>query len=207
MFKLIPVEVKFFDLFEESSINTLKAARLLQRMLEDYTNLPEKIKDIKSVEHEGDRITHYTIEKLNTTFITPFDREDIHALASALDDVLDLIDAAAHRMLHYKIDNPTKEMQELVLVLIKAIEEITKALKGFRNMKNQRAIINSCIEINSLENEGDSISRAAIGKLFDEEKDAIKLIKWKEIYEVIEDAIDRCEDVANIIEGVTLKNI
>jgi predicted phosphate transport protein (TIGR00153 family) len=175
-------------------------------LLDDYTNIPEKVKNIKDLEHEADEITHQTIDKLNRTFITPIDREDIHELITKMDDIIDFIEAVSQRLWLYRLQKPTPEIKELVLVLQKAIKMVKQTIKNLRNMKNPQIILNSCIEVNTIENEGDQVLRNAMTSLFDNVPDPINVIKLKEIYEIIEMAIDRCEDVANIIEGVVLKN-
>ncbi len=202
-FSFIPRDDKFFDLFEEASQNIFKAAKLLKEMLDNYSQCEEKAKEIFDTEYEGDRITHEIIRHLNKTFITPFDREDIYNLASKLDDVLDLIEAATDRMIIYKIEEPTIECRKLGGIIHRMAEVITW---GVSNLKSLGHVYDHCIEINRLENEADRVTRDAIGRLFEEEKDPIAVIKWKEIYEKLEDTTDSCEDVANILESVVLKN-
>jgi len=205
MLRLLPVTEDFFAHFENEANNAGKAVALLRRLLSDFSNIEEKVKQIKEIEHEGDRLTHQTIETLNKTFVTQLDREDIHALVSKLDDILDFVDAAANRMFLYKITEPTEEVKKLADILARSVEEITRAIPLLRNLRKPKEIIQRCIEINSLENEGDQVHREGVAKLFDEVKDPITIIKWKEIYENLETAIDRCEDVANILEGIVLK--
>ena len=204
--KLFPKEEKFYDMFEKSSGNVLEGAILLMELLNNYTDVEAKSKKIKDIEHEGDKITHETVLKLNNSFITPFDREDIYALISKMDDVLDYIEAVSSRMFLYKVKTPTKEICSLMEVLVKSAEEMNRAICELRNIKKPEAILKYCIEINTLENKGDVILRDAVAKLFEDGTDAIEVIKLKEIYENLETAIDRCEDVANVIEGVVLKN-
>lgn len=204
--RLFPKEEKFFDMFENGSRTVLEGARLLSDLITNYTNIIEKSKRIKEVEHEGDKITHDTVTKLNNTFITPFDREDIYSLICKMDDVLDFVDAVSSRMILYKVKSPTNEARALMEVLLKSVEEMDKAIRELRNIKKPEAILKYCIEINTLENKGDVILRDAVAKLFDDGTNPIDVIKWKEIYENLETAIDRCEDVANVIEGAVLKN-
>lgn len=206
MFNLFPKEEKFFELFNKSSEKIVEGTVLFNQLLNNYTDIEEKIKVIKNIEHECDKITHECVEKLNKSFITPFDREDIHLLISKMDDILDLIDAAAHRLSLYKIKEIPPEFSNLGEILQKSSEELVKALKNLKNLKDTKRILDCCIEINRLENEGDLINRKAIAKLFDNSPDPLMVIKWKEIIEDIEMAIDKCEDVANIIEGIVLKN-
>ncbi len=203
MFRLIPKEEKFFDLFESSAANINEGGRLLVDLMEDFTQVEQKARRIKEIEHQGDMLTHDIIRKLNQTFITPIDREDIYSLASSLDDVLDFIEAVADRMVIYKIDKPTSEAKKLAGIIHQSTDEIVKAIRLLRTLKK---IYEHCVEINRLENEADRINRDAIARLFDEVRDPTAIIKWKEIYEFLEEATDRCEDVANVIERIALKN-
>jgi len=202
-FSLIPKEEKFFKYFDESAANIFRAAKLMKEMVDNYTQADTKAKEIFDAEFEGDRITHEIIRSLNKTFITPFDREDIYNLASKLDDVLDLIEAVTDRMIVYKIEEPTLECRKLVGIILRMTEVITWSVSNLQSLGH---VYDHCIEINRLENEADRVTRDAIGRLFDEEKDPIAVIKWKEIYEKLEDTTDSCEDVANILESVVLKN-
>jgi len=204
-FSFIPKEEKFFELFEESAANIFKGAKLLKEMVDNYTLETSKLKakEIFDVEYEGDRITHDIIRNLNKTFITPFDREDIYNLASKMDDILDLIEMVTDHMVIYRIEEPTPECRKLVEIILRMTEVITW---GVSNLKGLGHVYDHCIEINRLENEADRVTRDAIGKLFDEETNPITVIKWKELYEKLEDTTDSCEDVANILESVVLKN-
>jgi hypothetical protein len=206
MFSIIPKEMIFFDLFEEAAKNAHQGAIALAALLDDYTNVAEKAKKIKDIEHAGDKITHTTIEKLNQTFITPLDREDIHRLISRIDDILDMIDTAVNRMFLYKIDKPTDDAKALARVLVNATRIITELLPKMRSMKLTSSLLQHCIEIHTAENEGDRIEQHALASLFENGHDPIYVIKWKDIYEELESATDRCEDVANVIEGIVLKN-
>ncbi len=204
MFRLIPREEKFFEFFEKAANNILDGAKVLVQMTDEQDGDFEKgWKQLEDLEHVGDKITHQIIRKLNRTFITPIDREDIHALTVALDDVMDLIEAVAARMSLYKIKQPTEEARKLALVILKSAEEIVKAVSNLERLDD---VTEHCIEINRLENEADEVCREAIAGLFEKGQDPIDVIKWKEIYETMETATDRCEDVANIVEGVALKN-
>jgi predicted phosphate transport protein (TIGR00153 family) len=204
MFGLIPKDDKFFTMFREMSYNIIEGAELLKDMLDNFTDPAASQRKIKEVEHKGDTITHEIIKKLNKSFITPFDREDIYALSSALDDILDLIDASAQRVVMYNVEKPTPESKELAFLILKSCQVIDKivAVLGGR----LEPISAYCIEVNALENEADRVCREAISRLFDEEKDPIQLIKWKEIYETLETTTDKCEDAANILESVVVKN-
>ncbi len=204
MFRLIPREEKFFEFFRKAANNILDGAKVLVQMTdEEGGDLEKGWKQLEEFEHEGDKITHQIIRKLNRTFITPIDREDIHSLTVALDDVMDLIEAAAARMTLYKIKQSTEEARKLAQVILKSAEEIVKAVSNLERLDD---VMEHCIEINRLENVADDISREAIAGLFDKGHDPIDVIKWKEIYETMETATDRCEDVANIVESVALKN-
>jgi len=204
MFRLIPREEKFFEFFKEAASNILDGAKVLVQMMDEQGgDLQELWKQLEDFEHEGDKITHQIIRKLNRTFITPIDREDIHSLTVALDDVMDLIEAVAARMSLYKIKQPTEEARKLAQLILKSAEEIVKAVSNLERMDD---VMEHCIEINRLENVADDICREAIAALFEKGNDPIEVIKWKEIYETLETATDRCEDVANIVESVALKN-
>ena len=203
MFGLIPKEEKYYEMFEAAARNIHKGSRLLREMIDQYQEPEQKAKIIRDVEHEGDTITHDIIRKLNQTFITPIDREDIYALTSALDDVLDMIEAISDRMVMYKISAPTERARQLVGIIFKSTEEIVKAVAQLRKLGDVGPY---CIEINRLENEADRVSRDAVADLFERERDPIEIMKWKEIYEQLEEATDKCEDVANILENIILKN-
>lgn len=204
MFRLIPREEKFFEFFEKAANNILEGAKVLVQMTDERgADFQERWKRLEDLEHVGDKITHQIIRKLNRTFITPIDREDIHSLAVALDDVMDLIEASAARMSLYKIKQPTEEARKLAQVILKSAEEIVKAVSNLERLDN---VMEHCIEINRLENMADEISREAIADLFDKGHDPMDVIKWKEIYETMEMTTDGCEDVANIVESVALKS-
>ena len=196
---------QFFDLFDEHAACSKEAATQLFRMGEEGADMARQSGRVKEVEHRGDEITHTVIERLHQTFITPMDRDEIHSLISALDDVLDLIDASAERIWLYGITRLEPEAADMAGVLLKAVEEMAAALRGLRNLGDRQGLIAHCTEINRLENEGDRILRRATARLFKETTDPIQVIKWKEIYDNLENAIDRCEDVANVIEGVALE--
>lgn len=205
MFKLIPKEMKFFDMFEKSAQNLLKGAKVLKDIADDFNTLTENAAKLERLEHDSDQITHEIMEKLNKTFVTPIDREDIHELTAALDDVMDFIEASSERMILYKIKTLTPEMKEIADVILKQVEEINKVIPRLKELKHVN-IMEHCIEINRLENAGDRILREAVAKLFDEVKDPLEVIKWREIYENLETATDKCEDVAVAIEGIVLKH-
>lgn len=190
-------------MFTEVTSNIEQAARALAALFHDYRDISARAQQIKEFEHKGDLLTHEIITKLNQTFITPFDREDIHSLTTKLDDVLDLIDAVASRLVIYNADTLRPGAPELADIIVRATGQIHAAVG---KLERPNGILEHCIEINSLENEGDVAVRAAIARLFKEERDPVELMKWKEILEVLEIATDKCEDVANILETVVLKN-
>jgi hypothetical protein len=203
MVRLLPKETKFFELFEEMSTNLILGATAITDLLRDFKDTAGYVQKIKDIEHRGDEITHNVFVKLNSTFITPFDREDIHTLASSLDDVLDFINAAADRIILYKITSAPTSAYEIAQIIVKQSEALGRAV---RNLEKLKDVLPHCVEVNRLENEADRISREAIGRLFDTEKDPIALIKIKELLEVLETATDKAEDVANVLETVVLKS-
>lgn len=200
--RILPREEKFFTMFEQMGALLIEGADLLNHLLGDITEAPVRAGEIKAVEHKADNLTHQIITKLNSTFITPFDREDIHTLSSRLDDVLDLIDATSMRIVTYKIKVLPPGARELGTVLAAQVREIAAALAL---LHRPDGILAHCIEINRLEDDADRIARAGIGMLFEKEANPIALIKQKELYEVLELATDKCEDVANVIETIVLK--
>lgn len=203
--KLMPKEIIFFDYFERMAAKILEGCTAVLELLEDCTNVAEKARRIKVIEHEGDLITHQCIEMLHKTFITPFDRDSIHRLITKMDDILDLAEAVSDRVSVYEMSSPTDEAKQLARVLVYGVEEVSKAVGGLRSMKNAESILAQCVEINRLENEADTLLRVAVGKLFKTERDPLMVMKWKEIYEGLEEATDRCEDVANLVEGIVLE--
>jgi len=203
--KLMPKEVAFFDYFERMAEKILEGCTAVQELLEDGNDVAEKARRIKVIEHEGDLITHQCIEMLHTTFITPFDRDSIHRLITKMDDILDLAEAVSDRFSVYEMASPTDEAKQLARVLVFSVKEVAKAVSGLRSMKNAQAILAQCVEINRLENEADTLLRVAVGRLFKTERDPLTVMKWKELYEGLEEATDRCEDVANLVEGIVLE--
>ncbi len=206
MFQLFPRDEKFFEMFERASKNLYEGGKAFQDLLEKYINIEHKVKAIKDIEHEGDIITHEIFDKLNRTFITPIDREDIHQITSEVDDVLDFILATADRFALYKVANPTPQAIKLAEILISAIEIMGKAINSLRDPKHTRRTLDYCVELNRLENEGDLVHKSAIAELFSDGKDAVEILKWRDIYNHLEGAIDKCEDVADTIEGIVVKN-
>jgi predicted phosphate transport protein (TIGR00153 family) len=201
--RFMPRESKFFDLFADMANNLTTGARQLRDLLQDYQDVSACVQKIKGIENKGDNIAHAVFIKLNSSFITPFDREDIHALASSMDDVLDYINAAADRLVTYKITKPPAAAVELATIILRQAEELAKAVSL---IEKGDAIIQHLVEVNRLENEADGISRAAIGRLFETETNPIQLIKDKELLEVLETATDKAEDAANVLETVVLKS-
>lgn len=203
MFNFIPHQDKFFDLFKEAAQTVLEGANTLKQMLDHYDNPEESWKKLSDLEHDGDRITHRILRMLNQTFITPIDREDMYALTTAIDDVMDTIEAAASRMVLYKITKVTPHAQELSALIVESTEHIVKAVLHMPKLED---IEHYCVSINGLENAADHIFRQAIAALFDGHHSPMDVIKWKDILEVLESATDRCEDVANVLESIALKN-
>ena len=204
---LFPHSTDFYDLFERAAAKVVEGAQLLEALIKTFDDVSLKAKRIKDVEHEGDLITHETIEKLNKTFVTPMDREDIHRLISSLDDILDFIEATSERLHLYNVKEIRPDTSILVDILLRTAREVQQAVGMLRHLrKDSDSILKDLTEINRLENESDFASRSAIAKLFEPNANPLEVIKWKEIYDCIENAVDRCEDVANVIEGIVLKN-
>ena len=204
-FSFIPKEMKFFDSYDKLAVTITKAARAFKDLLEKNKFDDEGINLMRDIEHEGDDITHELIDMLNRTFITPFDREDIHSLAHETDDVVDMLFTIAKRIKLYRLDAANEEMVKFIEVIEESINNLSNALKGLRNQKETKPILDACIEINRLENKGDFLRDTAIGKLFENNSDPLFIIKWKEIYEALETVLDICEDVANVIENIMVK--
>ncbi len=204
MFRILPRDQEFFVIFEKASQNILDGAELLKELLDNFDDVKEKARQIEEIEHKGDTFTHELVKKLNITFITPIDREDILNLASAIDDVIDLIHAASTRLVLYKVTEVTPQAKELGFLILKATRELHRGISRLSTQMSE--VYEHCVEVNSLENEADRVCRDAIAWLFEHEKDPITILKWKEIYETLETATDRAEDAANVLESVALKN-
>ena len=200
--QLIPRDEKFYGLFNEQAENIHKAAKLLVALFDNFQEVEKQVSEIKFLEHKGDQLTHALIKKLNRTFITPFDREDIHALSSALDDVLDLVEAAATRFITYKIKKVTPGAQQLAKVILHGTEIIVNAVAQLNHPQN---MLEYCEQLTLLEEEADRIKGECIARLFEDSMEPIEVIKWKEIYEVLEASTDKEEDVADVLESVVLK--
>lgn len=201
----IPQDGRFFILFEESAHNAVEVATKLKELLYDWTNVEDKIATIADLEHKGDNVTHHIAEQLHRTFVTPFDREDITMLSHTLDDVTDFIHSAADAMLLYRVSEPTQRAKELADVIVEITVEVERAVAILNKKLDQRQMLKHCVEINRLENVADRIYRSALAELFANATDVVYIMKWREIYEHMETATDRCEDVANVLEGVAIK--
>jgi predicted phosphate transport protein (TIGR00153 family) len=204
--RLLPHDPSFFAYFEQQGRKTVEGCRAFLEMVENPTDLDHRAERVMQIEHECDEITHAVVASLHKTFITPIDRNDIYRLITKMDDIMDMVEAAADRLALYDVKQMTKEAVDLARCLVSSAEHVLSAVSGIRDLSKSETILQHCIEINRLENVADSILRGALARLFREEKDPIAVIKWKEIYETLESATDRCEDVANIIEGVLLEN-
>ena len=202
-FRLIPREEKFFTDFQALADELKVGSRLLEQMLEPAHPLWDKADEIKEVEHKCDFLTHGIIQRLNRTFVTPLDREDIHALARSLDDVMDSIDAAATLVRLYRLDTVRFGARELAQIITASTHQVRLALDA---LEKHKGILGHAVEINRLENEADRIHQQAVSRLFDDEHDPLTVMKWKEALDFLEDATDRCEDVANVLEGVMVKH-
>jgi predicted phosphate transport protein (TIGR00153 family) len=198
-----PREREFFDLFEEAGANIVRAAELLERMLEEWPDNSELSRDVVVCEQEGDRITHDIIQRLNSTFVTPIDREDIYALASALDDIVDFIEETADFLSLYRIEAPMDKATEMAAILHQSARAVAAAIPRLRTFKDIRHFT---VEVNRLENDGDRVLREALASLFERGIDPMLVIRWKDIFERLEDGIDATETVANILEGIVIKN-
>ncbi len=201
--RLIPREERFFDMFVEDAANVLLAARELEAMLRSYDDIETRAQRLRELEHQGDELSHAIGNKLDTTFVTPFDREDIHALISGLDDVIDLIEEVADTFILYRIEAATPTAIAQAGIVVRQVEQLHGALtklKGFKGVREH------WIEVHRLENEGDQIVRNAIAELFSGSMEPLEVVKWKDVYSLLEDCVDKCEDVANIIEKIVVKH-
>jgi predicted phosphate transport protein (TIGR00153 family) len=205
-FPFIPREEKFFDLFQASAQNMVEAAKKLKEMVDSWEHVEGKVGEITELEHQGDTITHEIMGRVHRTFVTPFDREDIVQLAHVLDDVTDFIHAAADAMLLYQVDRPGKRARELADIIVQATEEVERVMPQLKKRIILSQVLKRCVEINRLENVADRVYRSAMAELFADSTDMAHIIKWREIYAHMESATDRCEDVANVLEGVALKH-
>ncbi|MBI4669897.1 MAG: DUF47 domain-containing protein [Elusimicrobia bacterium] len=204
-FNLIPREEKFFDLLENTAQNVHQTAVVFKAVVSDWRLDHPYVRQIRDLEHDCDSLTHDIFDKLNRTFVTPLDREDIYKLAAELDDIVDLINSVASRLNLYKVSKTAPELIEQANILEQAVATVLKAVQSLRDMKNTRRILDYCIEVDRLENEGDKIMEIALSNLFSNNHDPLEVIKWKEIHEVAETGIDKCEDVTNTIESIIVK--
>ncbi len=204
--RFLPRETSFFDFFEQHAALTIEGTKEFLSLVTTGANIAAKCRRISDIEHETDTITHRCVEALHKTFITPIDRDSIHRLITRMDDVMDFVEAAAERVELYELTVMTADVRDLADALHRAAVQVEAAVRGLRDLKDPNATLKLCIDINRLENEADAILRRSVARLFKEEKDPIMVIKWKEVYENLENATDRCEDVANIIEGVILEH-
>jgi uncharacterized protein len=203
VFRLIPREEKFYADFQALADELKRGSRLLEEMVAPSKPIWDKAEEIKEVEHKCDFLTHEIIQRLNRTFVTPLDREDIHMLARSLDDVMDAIDASASLVKLYRLDSVRYGVRELAVIITASTDQVRLALEALEQNKGVAA---HAVEINRLENEADRTHQQAVSRLFDDEKDPIQVMKWKETLDFLEDATDRCEDVANVLEGVVVKH-
>jgi predicted phosphate transport protein (TIGR00153 family) len=204
--RLLPRQTDFFDFFERHASITVEGARELEKLSLKDADVDGVARRIKDLEHDADDVTHTCMETLHKTFITPIDRNDIHRIATKMDDIIDLIDGAARQLSLYEITELPESAREALTVLVQATEAVERAVKGLRNMKNATAILGECVRINELENQADRIKAASVAHLFREERDPIAVLKWNEIYQALENVTDACEDVANVIEGIVLEH-
>lgn len=206
MLGFVPRSRVFFDLLDKLAETADRGAGMLLEAADDSVDLEALRARIKVVEHEGDQITHETIQQINRSFITPLDREDIHTLVCRLDDILDLVDTAISRIVMYKIDRLTDDAKAMIRNLVKATGVVVQGVRRLRAARGYEDILTCCIEIHTCENEGDRLEHVAIASLFDQHADPLTIIKWKDVYQDLEAAVDRCEDAANVLETLALKS-
>lgn len=206
MFRMTAKEAVFFDLFSDTAADTCKAARMLEELMRNYTDIPEKIRAIEEIEHKCDGHVHKMLEHLNRSFVTPIDREDIYLIAKELDNITDDIESTAHRFMMFNVTSIRPDALKMADMIIKCTEELMGVMSELKNMKTSKVLKDRIIEVNRIEDAGDDIFRNAMQSLFVNENDSLEVIKWKEIYEYLENTLDACEDVANIIEGVVMKH-
>ncbi len=200
---LIPRDEKFYDLFREQAELVREAAQKLAELFENFQDVEKRVTEIEFIEHKGDQLTHSVMTKLNKTFITPIDREDIHALSGALDDALDLVDTVASRIVTYKIHEVTPGARQLTLVILHGAEI---ALKAVSELSKPANILDYCSQLTQLEKQADRIKTECVGRLFEDSRDPVEIIKWKELYEVLEATTDKLEDVGDVLESVVVKS-
>jgi len=206
MFGLRKRKDEFFEMFDQASQNVHEGAKVMLDLMEHYEDVPGKVQRLKELEHAGDDMTHHILERLAKTFITPLDREDIHLVATRLDDVLDGMDTATNRMVLFGVGNVTDDAKGLGHILVKTTGLLTQAFGQLHDVKHPDGIVSLCVQIHTRENEGDRLVHLAMANLFENEDDAKEIIKWKDIYEILERSIDRCEDVADVLHTIVVKN-
>ncbi len=206
IFSLKKKEDVFYDLFDETIEKTLEAALLLENLMNDYTDIGSKIAYLKDIEHECDTHVHKIMKALNASFITPIDREDIYAIAKEMDNIVDTIEEAANKFDLFHVTEIRDSAKRMATLIVESVQELKIVVNELRRMKRSKLLREKIIEVNRIENEGDVVYRSAIKSLFETETNALEVVKWKQIYEFLEDSIDACEDVANIIEGVVMKH-
>ena len=206
-FSLTPRDMGFYDLFEQGTANLVTAAEKLVDFFENYENVEAKAKELKELEHKGDIIAHEIIARLHRTFVTPIDREDITQLVHSMDDVMDFIEAAARTAFLYGITQPTERARELARIVLKMARKLNEVVPRLRRRDQYTWILKQCVQINTLENEADDVQHSALAELFEVcQLNACEVIKWREVYEHLESATDRGEDIANVLEGIVLKH-
>lgn len=205
-FRFLPSEENFFELFDSIAQSLVEAAECLLDLVTDYQDVENKTHILRDMEKRVDAATNDICQRLNVSFVTPIDRDDIHALASSMDDVLDYIEASADRMKLYEIDKPREEAAELAELLVEGTKLIQTGIKALSNYRDIDSVLKPCIEINHMEDQADKVERRAISRLFKEETRPLEVAKWQEIFDRLETATDRCEDVANVLESIVVKN-
>ena len=206
MFRITAKEEIFYTLFVETAVSTCKAAEMLKDLMNNYTDVEQKIKAIEETEHDCDKHVHKILEQLNKSFITPIDREDIYLIAKEIDNITDAIEATAHRFHMLNVTSMREDAKKMAELIVECTQELKSVFEELKNMKNSKILKNKIIEVNRIEDDGDTLFRNAMTQLFVSEKDAVEVIKWKDIYEYLENTLDACEDVANIVEGVVMKH-
>ncbi len=205
-FSLVPKDNRFFDMFEKIGQNLLECSIAFRELFANFESVTHKVDEIKELEHRGDSLTHEVLQVLNATFVTPLDREDIYRLAESLDNVVDQIDEAASRLIIFNVTAPTSYAIELSNIIAQCCEHIDKTLPFLKNLKNLSALQDNLLQIHTLENRADAVKKQALTELFSNPEDVISLLKWREIYEIMEAATDKCEDVADVVQGLIVKN-
>ena len=206
MFRITPKEGIFFELFANTAADTCQAANMLEELMNNYVDVTNKIRAIEEIEHKCDSHVHKMLEQLNRSFITPIDREDIYMIAKELDNITDYIESTAHRFRMFNVTSIREDAKLLAKLIVQCTKELMNVMAELKKMKTSKILKEKIIEVNRIEDEADEIFRSAMQRLFVSESNPIEVIKWKEIYEYLENTLDACEDVANLIEGVVMKN-